>query len=99
MIELKLPDEKFDLMNVLDSEIFVALKNEVVNVIKTFNGFESIQLEDVVLDEQFSSRRKCFGKDKNLYPNIVLSLIVKNKGYFDEFDLFIDSFIILIYTS
>jgi len=96
MINIRMADADFDLRNVKDEELFGAVKNEVVNVIKTFKGYENIESKDVRLNTRYTNRREVLAEDGNLYPNIVLDIGVKSYLTYDSFDLFIDPFSIKI---
>ena len=92
MIKFEPVDKNFDLTKVSDEELFFVLKDEVVNLIKTFKGFENTTSNDVILDERNSNRRKAYGKDGNIYPNIVLDINVKAYLQPESFNLFIDPY-------
>ena len=96
MIDIKMPDEKFDLMNLSDEELFSELKPEILNIIKSVKGFEDLTEQDIMLCEGGSNRRKAFGQDSNLYPHIVLDVAVKAYLQYEHFDLFIDPFSVKI---
>ena len=92
MIDAKRTDEKFNLRNVKDEEIFSAIKNDVVNVIKTFKGYENIESKDVSLNTEYTDRHDFFADDYNLYPKITLDVSVKSDLTYDSFNIFIDPF-------
>ena len=92
MIDLKKPDEKFDLRNVTNDELFNAVKKEVVDLIKTFKGYENIESGDVKLNEKYCNRREAYGLDKQLYPHITLDIGAKSYLTYDGFNLFVDTF-------
>ena len=96
MINIKMADADFDLRNVGDEELFGAVKKEVVNIIKTFKGYENITSKDVRLNTKYTNRSDKLAEDGNLYPNIVLDVSVKSYLTYDSFDLFIDPFSIKI---
>ena len=96
MIEYKMPDADFDLRTVSDEILFNAIKNHVINVIRTFKGCENITSEFIKLKPQNTIRRDSFGKDKNLYHHIILDIDVKSYLTYDSFNLFINPFEIKI---
>lgn len=92
MIDAKRTDDKFNLRTVEDEEIFSAIKNDVVNVIKTFKGYENIESKDVSLNTEYTDRHDFFADDYNLYPKITLDVSVKSDLTYDSFNIFIDPF-------
>ena len=78
MINIKMADADFDLRNIEDEELFGAVENEVINVIKTFKGYENIENKDIRLNTRYTNRREVLAEDANLYPNIVLDIGVKD---------------------
>ena len=96
MIVYKMPDDDFDLRTVSDEELFNAIKYDIINAIKTFKGYENTTGELVKLNTKYTTRRDAFGKDKDLYHNIILSIGVKAHLTYDSFNLFINPFEIKI---
>lgn len=95
MIDFEYQDKDFSLMTVSDKELFDSLKKDIVGTIRTMKGFDKIKEDDVQLDVGVENRRLAYGKDKNLYPNIVMSLLVKTAPFnINEIDLFLDPFTI-----
>ena len=92
MIDIKKPDQDFDIMTIPDMELFLALKPAIVSTIKTINHFEDIQDQDVKLSNSEPNRRQAFGADRNLYPHIILDIAVKSYLSYEHFDLFLDTF-------
>ena len=92
MFDFKYPDADFDLMKVGDDELFFALRGEVANVIKMIPGLENVEIGDLVLDQENVSRRRSYGKDMNMYPYIVLPIMVKDDLVWQEFYLILNSF-------
>ena len=96
MIAYKMPDDDFDLRTVSDEDLFNAIKNDIINVIKTFKGYENTTSELVKLNTKYTTRRDAFGKDNDLYHHIVLSITVNAYLTYDSFNLFINPFEIKI---
>ncbi|MBQ7352042.1 MAG: hypothetical protein IJW59_04220 [Clostridia bacterium] len=96
MIKYKMPDAGFDLRTVSDEELFNVLKEPIAEVIKTFKGYENTTSEFVKLNTKYTTRRDAFGRDKDLYHNIILSIGVKSHLTYDSFNLFINPFEIKI---
>lgn len=92
MIDIKLPDEKFNLRKVSDVELFNAVKTELVEVLRSLKGYEQITSNDVKLNDKYTSVRERLGKDGNLYPFIVLDIGAKAYFTYDNFSLFVDPF-------
>ena len=90
MFDFKYPDADFDLMTVGDDELFFALRGEVANVIKMIPGLENVEIGDLVLDQENVSRRRSYGKDMNMYPYIVLPIMVKDELVWQEFYLILN---------
>ncbi len=99
MIEYKMPDADFDLRTVSDEKLFNAIKDDIINAIRTFKGYENITSEFVKLNAQYTTRRDAFGKDKNLYHHLVLDIGAKLYLTYDSFNLFINPFEIKIAPS
>lgn len=96
MINTKMPDAEFDLRKVEDEEIFGAVKDDVVNVIRSFKGRENIESKDVRLNTKYTNRREVLSGDSNMYPNIILNVEAKSYLNYDGFNLFINPFSIKI---
>ena len=77
MIELKRNDEKFNLDNVTDEELFVGLKGGIAKSLRNFKGFEDIPEDNLRLNKELSFRTTQYGKDGNLYPKITLGTTAK----------------------
>lgn len=99
MFKYKLPDSEFNLRNIDENDIFNILKKDIVNTIKTFDGYENASYSSVKLNPQYTIRENAFGKDKNLYHRIIMDIGVKSYLTYDNFNLFIEPFEIKIAPS
>ena len=80
------PDKNFKIDSLTYSEIFLGLKEELIKIISDYNGEE---VKELSLIENWCSARLKYGKDKDLYPLLVLQLKVDNKSFLAE-DCFIE---------
>lgn len=99
MINYKMPDDNFNLKNVSDADIFNALKCDITNAIKKLEEYKDITSEFISLNPQYTIRQKTFGKDKNLYNNIILFVDVKSYLTYDNISIIINPFEIQLAPS
>ena len=97
MFVFRMPDEDFSLRKVSDEELFNAVKDEAVRVIKGFRGYENIGSEDVELNPEYTTRRDAYGRDKNFYHHMTLDVSVKIYNSYDSFILFFSPFEVKVF--
>lgn len=80
-------DEKFNLDNVTNEEIFNGLKPAIVTTLKTQKKFSGAQSIFVFLEDLHSYRENSYGEDWNLYPKISLGSKVIITGEYQPVDV------------
>jgi len=80
MIGFTRNDEKFNLDNVSNEELFEGLKGGVVSFLQEYPGLQDIEDKDVSFVNKRSFRRTTYGGDGNVYPTISLATDIKSNN-------------------